>query len=306
MIDIFNKVFLFTNTQKSNFILSFFSFLKNFKITIPFFFRFYLLKKKIGSKKKIKFEEFHKLSFKIFPPERKKFLIEKMNMQINLYKKLQRKNLFTFLEIGSLYGESLITLGEHLASRLDNFKVISIDPYQEYSKLKKENLTEDIGKSELRNDQIIREIYSFFQHNTSCSVIKKNFNHLRMTSDDAFKQLASTNFRFDFCYIDGLHYYANIKKDFENYYKLSYQEKDYKSCIVGDDYEYSFNEIQKLTDMSSEELEKKIQYFIEINADFASVKAKDGKKISFHPGITYYFKDNEKVFKDESGIWYLE
>ena len=116
-----------------------------------------------------------------------------LKKQINLFKKSGRE-IFIFLEIGSYLGESLETYGEILSDELnDNYLIISVDPYGLYLK------------------RSMNMIYMYFVNNISKTKFKNNFTHLRMESKKGYNLLNKLNIKLDFCYIDGSHYYKDIK-----------------------------------------------------------------------------------------------
>lgn len=105
----------------------------------------------------------------------------------------------TMIEIGSYIGESTMVFCE-------NFKeVTSIDPH--------------IGNYDLNdpvcNHATFNVVYDQFKKNMSPY---SNYNHIRMTSDEAIKHLIGV--KVDFIYIDGLHTYEQVKKDIKNYLPL--------------------------------------------------------------------------------------
>ena len=103
------------------------------------------------------------------------------------------------IEIGSYIGESTMLF-------CDNFmEVISIDPHMDNYDL--DDPACDRATFNVVNDK--------FNKNMSKYV---NFNHIRMTSDDAIKHLIGV--KVDFIYIDGLHTYEQVKKDIKNYLPL--------------------------------------------------------------------------------------
>lgn len=105
----------------------------------------------------------------------------------------------TMIEIGSYIGESTMMFCE-------NFKeVISIDPHIDNYDL----------DDPVCNHATFNVVYDQFKKNMEPH---SNYNHIRMTSDEAIKHLIGV--KVDFIYIDGLHTYEQVKKDIKNYLPL--------------------------------------------------------------------------------------
>ena len=142
-----------------------------------------------------------------------------LKQQINLFKKSGRE-IFIFLEIGSYLGESLETYGGILSDKLnDNYLMISVDPYGLYLK------------------QSMNMIYMYFINNISKTKFRNNFTHLRMESKKGYNLLNKLNIKLDFCYIDGSHFYKDIKFEIENFNKILINTPNYKGFMCGDDCE---------------------------------------------------------------------
>jgi hypothetical protein len=204
-----------------------------------------------------------------------------LKQQINLFKKSDRE-IFIFLEIGSYLGESLETYGKILSEELkDNYLMISVDPYGLYLK------------------QSMNMIYMYFINNISKTKFKNNFTHLRMESKKGYNLLNKLNVELDFCYIDGSHYYNDIKFEIENFNKILINTPDYKGLMCGDDCEIGYEELIKKVDK-----EKVKELFSNIdNLDF--IKNFDNKNINFHPGVTLAIQESSLPIKiTESGFWY--
>lgn len=102
------------------------------------------------------------------------------------------------IEIGSFIGESTIIFAEHFK------EVIAIDPFQP-----------DYHKEDPTSKFNFDEVYDEYMRRTSPF---PNIKTLRLTSDDAVKELNSE--LYDFIYIDGIHTYEQVKIDIDNYLPL--------------------------------------------------------------------------------------
>jgi len=230
-------------------------------------------------------------------PDRIKLLEDKLCEQIDKFKKNYKKRKFIYLEIGSYTGSSLVVAGETLKKKLnDNFIIFSVDPYTAYAdKDEKEFSIHELSKS-------IGKIYFYFLYNISLYSWKNNHIHLRKTSHEAKSFFSDNNFFFDFVYIDGSHYYKDIKKDTENYYDLIQIRKGYRGFFCGDDLEFSYK------DLLSKNLfnEKKVNKLIKDNLTNDQIKFKGEY---FHPGVTKALHEFSKKYKkkvhNEKGFWYL-
>jgi len=204
-----------------------------------------------------------------------------LNQQIDLFKKSNRE-LFVFLEIGSYLGESLETYGKILSDELnENYLMISIDPYGLY-----------LNKS-------MNKIYMYFINNISKTKFKNNFTHLRMDSKKGYDLLSKLNIKLDFCYIDGSHFYKDIKFEIENFNKILVNDSGYNGFVCGDDCEIGYEElIKKVDKIKLDELFSNIE-----KHDF--IKNFDNQNINFHPGVTLAIKESELPIKiTPSGFWY--
>ena len=204
-----------------------------------------------------------------------------LNQQINLFKKSGRET-FIFLEIGSYLGESLETYGEILSEKLDdNYLMISVDPYGLYLK------------------KSMNMIYMYFINNISKTKFKNNFTHLRMEAKKAYNILNKLSIKLDFCYIDGSHYYEDIKFEIENFNNILINSSNYKGFMCGDDCEIGYDDLIKKVDSNKvDELLLNCE-----NLDF--IKNFDNKNINFHPGVTRAIKESLFPIKiTSSGFWY--
>ena len=204
-----------------------------------------------------------------------------LKIQINLFKKSGRE-IFIFLEIGSYLGESLETYGGILSDKLnDNYLMISVDPYGLYLK------------------QSMNMIYMYFINNISKTKFRNNFTHLRMESKKGYNLLNKLNIKLDFCYIDGSHFYKDIKFEIENFNKILINTPNYKGFMCGDDCEIGYDELIKKVDKTKvKELFSNCE-----NLDF--IRNFDNKNINFHPGVTLAIKESLFPIKiTPSGFWY--
>ena len=201
--------------------------------------------------------------------------------QINLFKKSGEK-IFIFLEIGSYLGESLETFGDILYEELNgNFIMISVDPYGIYL------------------NQSMNKIYMYFINNISKKKFRNNFTHLRMKSEKGYNLLKKLNIKLDFCYIDGSHYYENIKFEIENFDKILKNNSDYKGMLCGDDCEFTYNELIEKVD------KKKVDELLSNCKNLDFINNFDNKNINFHPGVTLAIKESLfPIKKTKSGFWY--
>ena len=104
----------------------------------------------------------------------------------------------TMIEIGSFIGESTIIFAQHFK------EVIAIDPF-----------LPDYHKEDPTSKFNFDEVYDEYKRRTSPFT---NIKTLRLTSNDAVKELNSET--YDFIYIDGLHSYEGVKDDIDNYLSL--------------------------------------------------------------------------------------
>ena len=204
-----------------------------------------------------------------------------LNNQIDSFIESERE-LFILLEVGSYLGESLEIYGEILSRRLkDNYLIISVDPYGLYV-----NRSMDL-------------IYMYFINNISKKKFRNNFTHLRMDSIKGFNLLKKFNIQLDFCYLDGSHYYKDIKFEIENFNKILVNTSNYNGSLCGDDCEISYERLIDVVDK-----DKADNFLSECeNIDF--VNNFDNKNINFHPGVTLAIKESSiPIDVSRSGFWY--
>lgn len=116
----------------------------------------------------------------------------------DLIKELGNTKEMRMIEIGSFIGESTIIFAEHFK------EVIAIDPFQP-----------DYHKEDPTSRFNFDEVYDEYMRRTSPF---PNIKTLRLTSDDAVKELNSET--YDFIYVDGIHTYEQVKIDIDNYLPL--------------------------------------------------------------------------------------
>ena len=273
---------------------------------LMFFLKPYLIPNKIKKILSIFITYYKFVNYKEVKPTHLQYGQLRKDRAIDMLKILDKKikehdnrEKFIFVEIGNYLGESLKLYGNHIHNKLDDYLLISIDPYVTYIN---ENL--DVNKYGWHNlcSKNILKVYRYFTHNVGTYVFKHNHFHLRMNSNKAFDLLKSFNIKIDFCYIDGSHYYQDIKDDYTNYKSLLKNYKNNKGIICGDDYEYKFEDLKNLLDISEDKILKMLND--NKKTDYLEVKDKFGKSISFHPGCTmFFYESNDKINKFNSGFW---
>lgn len=198
--------------------------------------------------------------------------------------------------MGSYIGSSTIILGNALNELLgDKFILFSIDPFVPYNRKNEK----EFGVIELSKQ--IEKIYFYFLYNISKFSWRKNFIHIRNDMNHASLFL-NYDIYFDFIYIDGSHYYKDIKTDLNNCSKLIYNKKNYKGFICGDDLEYDFKMLLNFFQND----ENKLNKFLDYNSKFDQITFR-GK--NFHPGVTkalheFSLKYSKKVIS-KNGFWYI-
>ena len=231
--------------------------------------------------------------------EREKIMRIKLEEQITKFKKTNQK-MFILLEIGSYMGESLKMFGNVLEKNLDNYLVISIDPFKKYateSDVKKGTAISTISKK-------IEKIYFYFLNNISKYKFRENFIHIRKNSTEGLELLIKLKLNFDFIYLDGSHYYNDIKNDYLISKDLLKNYDGYRGLMSGDDYELSANEYDRFYNSKEDFLN-----FLKENTnfDYLHIKNKEGNLVGFHPGISLFFSEiKDKIIKTKSGYWYLD
>ena len=231
--------------------------------------------------------------------DREIIMKKKLEEQILKFKKTNQK-MFLLLEVGSYLGESLKMFGNVLDENLDQYLIISIDPFRKYAS--NNDVKEKTAVSNMSNK--IEKIYFYFLNNISKYKFREKFIHIRKNSDEGLELLKQLKLSFDFIYLDGSHYYNDIKKDYIASKDLLKDIETYKGLLSGDDYEFSVDEYDKCFDSKNNFLtflkEKK-------NYDYLHIKNKDGNLIGFHPGLSLFFSEiDDKIIKTNSGYWYLD
>jgi hypothetical protein len=210
---------------------------------------------------------------------------------------------FLVLEIGSLIADNIEFIGKILDKKLKHFLIICIDPYEDY-----------INNADKKKFSILKFrsnytnlLYKYFLHNISILKYRKNIVHLRDYSKNGMILLQKLMLKFDFIYVDGAHYYKNIKEDFMLSKTLIKKNNKYSGAICGDDYSVHINDYKNFN-LNKIEFAKLLRK--NINREFITLKhlKKDGfGSTGFHPGITLFFSQiRDNVLKKKSGIWVLD
>ena len=114
---------------------------------------------------------------------------------------------------------------------------------------------------------------------------RSNFIHIRKNLDEAKIILKNFNIICDFIYIDGSHYYEDVKNDFFNSLELVKKGDDYNGIISGDDYELKFEDC-----VNYNQDQNKFKDFLLKNLDEDYITIGDHPNIKgFHPGTTLFF-----------------
>jgi hypothetical protein len=121
------------------------------------------------------------------------------------------------VEVGSYLGESTIIFANHFR------EVSAIDPF----------VNDYDSNDPTCNHADLNIVYEAFKQNT---LPFKNINHFRLTSDSFFESCDCSD--VDFFYIDGVHTYAQTKKDILNC--LAYKGRK-KIVISGHDFSHSWS-----------------------------------------------------------------
>ena len=187
---------------------------------------------------------------------------------------------------------------EHILHKFLNYRNLNILIYGSNIELLN-NLTVELDNKQYNTIDYKQLNDMYFINNISKTKFKNNFTHLRMDSKKGYDLLSKLNIKLDFCYIDGSHYYKDIKFEIENFNKILVNESEYKGFVCGDDCEIGYDElIKKVDKIKLDELFSNVKKY-----DF--IKNFDNKNINFHPGVTLAIKDSGLPIKiTPSGFWY--
>ena len=221
--------------------------------------------------------------------------------QIREFKKNNKTDeIFIAIEIGSLLGENIENIGNMISKNIKDFLIISIDPYTDY--------LNQVDKHHSKILQIrsntANKIYRYFNHNISLLKYRNKIIHLRDYSGNSLRLLRKVGLKADFIYIDGAHYYKNIKEDFLLSKELIKFTKPYKGKICGDDFYVKLDD-HNLFNLSKKNFLKLLKKNKKREVIEMLIKKSDKfKKIYFHPGITLFFSEISSIItKYDSGIW---
>jgi hypothetical protein len=217
-------------------------------------------------------------------PKKIKNLELELNKQISKFLKYKNRKIFIYIEVGVFLGDTTCRIGKILKNKLKkNFKIITIDPFIPYSGLS-------------RYEFNIRSVYKYFRHNISIEKLDDNLEHFKIKSTEAYKKLRNKIF-FDFCYIDGSHKYYDVKNDIKNFKNLIVKSKKYSGLMMGDDFNYSYDELLKFNNdlFLLKKLKRKYLYY-DSQVNFYNRY--------FFPGVTFAIKDlNLRIKKTKTGLW---
>jgi|LakMenEpi03Aug12_release.lakeMendotaPanAssembly.Ray.scaffolds.fasta_scaffold453542_1 SAM-dependent methyltransferase len=124
-----------------------------------------------------------------------------------------------YLEIGSFEGRSTVFIKE--LSNLET--LVAVDIWENYDEIKNINFN---------------KVYENFKYNLNLGGRNENVNFLKTNSDDFFKNNKN---HYNLIYIDGLHHYEQVKKDFIN----SFNFLENNGYIICDDFTwFAYNKIE--------------------------------------------------------------
>jgi len=266
------------NILNLNYIFHFFKFLFH-KIKIYFCYLFQI---------KVEADYFLKCGIS---PTRLKALEALLNLQITEFLKKKYSRKFVYIEVGAFLGKTTEILGSLLKKRLgDNFQIIVIDPFIPYTKI-------------FFYDFIISSVHKYFIHNMKVTGLFKYLFFIKNFSSIGFKILKNKKIHYDFCFVDGSHKYHDVLKDIKNFSKIrliDYGNKSYKGVLVGDDYEFSYEELC-IIDKKKEKIILNLKKNNLYNDSMVCYE-----NYWFHPGVTFAIHDSGlKINKDINGLWFL-
>lgn len=235
---------------------------------------------------------------------RKKIFKNLISQQIKNFKKFKKSDdIFVLIEVGSLIGESIEVWGSELNRKIQNFLIISIDPFDDYVNVDEKKKYKTL---EIRSNHT-NQLFKYFVHNNSLLKFRKNIIHLRDYSNNALNYLLKLNIKSDFIYIDGAHDYKNVKQDFILSKKLIYKSKNYKGTICGDDHYVVDNEFKKFGLNKKKFLSLLYKNRQKELLTLTTMSQNKFKNITFHPGIAYFFSKSKETFIQlKDGLWKLK
>lgn len=221
--------------------------------------------------------------------------------QIREFKKNNKNGeIFIAIEIGTLLGENIEYIGNIISKNIKDFLIISIDPYIDYLNQR----DKDESKILQIRSNTADKIYKYFTHNISLLKYRNKIIQLRDYSANGLSLFRKIGLKADFIYIDGAHYYKNIKEDFLLSKKLLKITKPYKGVICGDDFYFKLED-HNLFNLSKKNFLKLLKKNKKREViGILSKKDDRYRKLYFHPGITLYFSEISSIItKYNSGIW---
>ena len=185
------------------------------------------------------------------------------------------------LEIGTWFGKGSTQIWfRHIPSQSSLFLIDSWRPYLSKADLNGDNTSyksmQDLTYAALCST--LKEVCAFEQQRQDVSITT-----IRGKSYEVLERF--TENIFDFIYIDGSHYYADVKKDIACAKRLARKEF---SIICGDDYELPHNDARLTTARNN------------LDRDFVSDEFG-----SFHPGVFLAIYEEFGRVNVKNGFWWI-
>lgn len=186
------------------------------------------------------------------------------------------------LEVGSWAGNSTLTWAEAIARFDRDGTILCVDPWQPY-------LAEPDAADEKRGYHLMVQatnldlIYGLFLHNIGFADRRVRVDHFRARFADIASYLGDG--QFDIVYIDGSHYYEDVRADIREARRLVREG----GLICGDDLEWQLHDVDPA--------------FVRDNLarDFAV----DGQGRGMHPGVTLAVAEAFGKVVNFSGFWIM-